>query len=855
MARKLLVLALLFAMMASGAAAQVTVEEVTVTPKEAWSDETVDITVRCQTSGNGTVLTDAYISVSAPINDHIDLSDALPVNATNATMSVSYDPPQLGVYDATATCEAEQDGETYDASASLGFTQKDLVVADMSFADTPLYTDSDLQLTFNVYEAYGDGQNAVTDAGRLDANLGLPSWTEHDLYHDGNTWVLTGDAALDPGTYRAQLTATVDDHTTSVSQTIDISRPFRTALETDDTGVSPEESLDILATPQYRETTLTLDDITIESVTVDGTSAEYTTTTDTLTVTMPDELDGDTTTITVDTRYVDGNGDTYTVTEAIELPTLYSVQGTLANVDGDPLNGRLTLKNSDVEKTTVFNDGTYDVQVPRGTYMATLRDLNGLREVTIEGIDIAASRADLFRIDNPETLNLEGVDVFGAAGIDTVAEFTDARVKVVYDPRAAKSEDDLQLYHCPVYNWDARYCYGAWDTVPSDLNTHRNYLAADVTELGGFAVGRRTPLRVNADIERAFRMDDTIQLRGAVNDHHGNPVPNATVSVELGEETFETETGDRGGFDLGIDTPAEEGTYTLRLTAEQAHYLPSDTEHSVDITADRSIHLKAPDELTVDTGTRTEHSITLRNTGQVPLYNLTVDMSVENCDTCITAVTPEQIAQLDEFEETSIAFTVNTSQDQVGTLLTGTVSIRNAHIDEETVVLIRPTDSTDTDADTGTDTTSSNDADDSTDGVSLTGYIPSSSLSVPTGMAGVDRMTLINVVSILIALTVLGYFKVADRRSQRTRQQMQGQHRLKQLREEAMDAVTIVDTIDDTGGTGNGTDTGTDADTDTGANTDADTNTDTDTDMYVCDTCDAAFDSQRGRSVHETKKH
>lgn len=821
-----------------GSVTAVSITNTSVAPQEAWKGTSIDIQYECQT--NGTVEQAYLLANSQNVNQQVSAT------IRNKTATLSYTPPKLGQYTGTLFCEAAVNGTRQNDTETVSFTYKDLTIQHLQLTQKPVYTDSTVELHFSAIVDKGSDTQEITNPGALDVTFGLPNWQRNDLYYSNGHWVLTGTADLTDKTYKPQLSVETENHTATETLTIDAKSPLRAEVSNLPAGVTPGSTVTMTIDASYRSNPVPLSNLSV-TATVSGKNADTETDGGNIVVDIPNTVSGETTEMTIE--LVHDSGHTYTVDRTVNV--LYRFTGELTNVDGKKLTGRMTLSNSDTTRKDVFNDGTYNLYAPRGTYNITLTDIEGLELFHLQDVPVTSSLQNALRIDNPNAIGITGLNEFGGVALETISSYNDAIVRVAYNPKKAKAEDNILLFHCGEYNLDSRYCSGSWDTVDATIDTVRNYMTTKTKELGAFVTARRQSLQLAANMKDSYRIKNDIALQGTVKNENGDPISDATVTATINKNKAETTTGDRGGFSFTVPAPSQEGDYTLSLSAEKGLYRTAEQEQQVNITADRSLTIKVPENLDATAGETAQYDITIRNTGQVPLQQLQPAVTVQ-CDTCNVSYTPKTLPELDVFDTATVGMTIEPGEEHAGDLLTGEITIGNEGVEKTESFAISVSQSTTRQSNTETA------ADES-----LTGHVTANIDAMKTAVPAID-LSLLNILSILIAAAVFGYFKFQDFRGAANTDTTDTSNRLETLKEEAMNAVTIVDDAQKPEGNDEAAelsdpDTEETAEADSAPDADdseeAEESQDSDHGVYECDRCSDEFDTETGLKIHNVNAH
>ena len=400
-----------------------------------------------------------------------------------------------------------------------------------------------------------------------------------------------------------------------------------------------------------------------------------------------------------------------TVIDSIRVRNGLKLDGRV--VDSENRGVRMEM-NLDREGTVIpvntAQDGTYykeiDSSGPDSSYSVTMNFFDrGMSssdaEVTASGVDFAEkdgenlagdSESIKFQYwDNPpvEQKAIKPINMMAVKFAYPMADNGhEARMK--FDPTDVNT-DNLKVYECNDWNFEGRTCLGDWEMVDDFTINYQGwranfpidnpYVAEDTDDgdqnilMNAYIVGTSADLVLNGGLTVSGPQGGTvatgseIRVEGNINSENENPVEGADVEVSFyqGDNEVssldEVQTDITGRFVAKGSAPDDPGNYSIKITADEDNYnkLEKKFDNRFETVIEEGIQVSADSTLEVNPGEDSSSEITVQNTGQTDMEDVT--LSFDGMDSQYFSVSDASFDEIPAGEEVSTELTVSLSSD------------------------------------------------------------------------------------------------------------------------------------------------------------------------------------------------
>jgi hypothetical protein len=503
-------------------------------------------------------------------------------------------------------------------------------------------------------------------------------------YIPSRGWILYLDRPNASGTYSLQITSSYDRINKTQSTTLTVKDPIQfSVINTDNIiWVRPNDTINLQVQALDRGSPIPINTNNL-AVQVGSTQATITSITPSsnyfnVVVQIP-VLSPGMYALTASLSYQN-----YTYPNSSTIYYIAPVSGKITDHDGKGIAVQLRFLSSNVEKLKLYTDsnGAYSGSLPPGTY-----DI----ETTFPQSTLYLKSASINSFNDPikyfystEYL-VPGIRNAGLFSYEIGLTFYEAGIEMKYDERNVFNENDLVVFKCSNWNSGRKVCNDKWFEIGGSIDTIRNVVTLNLSSLSAFVIGERKKINVNYNLDNEnYYISSPIKINGIVKDSDGDAVSNATVYA------FVKNTGTRentisdsnGAFSIEFKAPEIEGSYTLALSAEKNPYIIFNDSKSFEVLKSRTVEIAIPDTIKLKQGQNFTQEISIINTGQANLLNLSI--SLIGIPTNYFNIT-KLIERLRANEENKIYVSFSIPEDAEQKTYSVTIEVSNDEIKQEKI--------------------------------------------------------------------------------------------------------------------------------------------------------------------------
>ena len=304
--------------------------------------------------------------------------------------------------------------------------------------------------------------------------------------------------------------------------------------------------------------------------------------------------------------------------------------GKIVDANNRAVGGKIRLtKDGETKEIMLGNMGEYFTPVLPGNYTMVLQF--GALKATLKGVYIKSGINDAIRFDSfSGHEDIPGISVASLVVLEIASdlEFSGADLQIYYNASKVADEQRIEVYTCHNWNFDRRLCSGEWERIDKPIiDTTTNMVQFNVSAFSAFVIGERKSLHFDANIvKKDYFMGDTIPISGKVLDSNGNPIEDASVYASLGSVNESAKTDIGGFFTINLKAPMYEGSLKLTLRAEKDPFLPTESSVFIDLSRKTELSILSPETIDISEGKTNSVNITIENTGQTNLSDITVSI-------------------------------------------------------------------------------------------------------------------------------------------------------------------------------------------------------------------------------------
>jgi len=330
--------------------------------------------------------------------------------------------------------------------------------------------------------------------------------------------------------------------------------------------------------------------------------------------------------------------------------------GKVSDADNHAVKGTIKLtKGGETKQININELGEYSASILPGNYTVVLQFDTLL--ATLKGVDIKTGIKDAIRFDSfSGEADIPGISVASLVVLELSPQlsFESADLEIYYDASKVVDEQRIEVYTCHNWNFDRRSCSDTWERVENPvIDTTTNIVKFNVSSFSSFIIGERKALYFDVTIpKKNYYMGEMVSISGKVLDSNGNPIEGAVVEYSLGStnETVKTDIG--GFFMINAKAPMHEGSAKLTMRSEKEPFLPAESSVFLELSRKTDMALLAPETVDIAEGTIVSVNITVKNTGQTNLTDITI--GVEGVAPEWYQIIPTSISQMSPDDEVDV---------------------------------------------------------------------------------------------------------------------------------------------------------------------------------------------------------
>jgi len=596
------------------------IESVSIQPSSAWLGEDVSISVNCSDNENKSIK-QVYADISGP--DII-----LPTqhfNNYSVFWSKKVDKNYLyktGTYNVNIFCVNNVSNST---STSSSFQVSKLTGYITDINPDPIYVGDEIEIYFVVKKNTADIYSNVTFDVKIDGQS--KSLLMDPPYEIGKGWILKINSPASSGIYDLDVTAFYDTVSVTYSDSIEV----KSEIELDIISINKEwikynDDITVKLEAKDRGNIITLNEnnleVEISSIEVDITSIEKYDGGFNVKFKAPNVAYG---------KYelkaiLDYKG--YSYSDSITVSYVVPIEGKIVDSDNKGISTKISFLYSNIEKLKLTTDssGSYSGSLPPDTYdiKVVFPDSTLYLESCIVNIF-----NDPIKYFYSSSFDVPGIKNAGLFDYEVALTFSKATIEMEYEEKNVVDETVLKVFKCSNWNSGIRICNGEWEEVGGEIDTVRNLMKVELTELSAFSIGIRRNLFIDFSFDKnKYYLEDKVKVSGIVKDVNLKTVENATVELIVqGEGAYGAITDNNGIFLIEFDSPEKEGNYSVFLNIEKYPYLDYSAKKNLEVVSSKIISITFPDTIKIKQGENLTQEFSLKNTGQANLYDLEISLT------------------------------------------------------------------------------------------------------------------------------------------------------------------------------------------------------------------------------------
>jgi len=364
------------------------------------------------------------------------------------------------------------------------------------------------------------------------------------------------------------------------------------------------------------------------------------------------------------------------------------VSGNIKDSDDEAVYVQLNFRNNETQKTFITDgSGSYSGLIPPGIYTLELTFPNSkliLNDIMINEFD------NPIKFDHPSAeVNIPGIGVGAIFVYEIALTYSDAYLEMKYDDSKIVDETQISLYKCENWNFGRKICNSEWRTINAEVDTVRNSVNLNTTELSAFIIGYKKNIFLDFSLDRdEYFLREVIRATGIVEDDDKKPVSDATITANIPNTgvSASTKSDNSGVFSFEFQGPNKEGDFKVVLTAEKSPFSSANSSSSIKVLRSKDLSLLIAESIKVEQGDNVSIPFEVVNIGQTDFSDLRISLTGIPEEYCSLSKT--EISKLTAGNQEKISMFLTIPNDASKTSHTGSLQVAyNGDILEENFIL------------------------------------------------------------------------------------------------------------------------------------------------------------------------
>jgi hypothetical protein len=597
------------------------ISNIKIQPSNPWLDQ--DVLISCDCSDENYSINYVYVDIFGP---DITIS-GWNLDRENETYSSTIDHSYLyktGKYDVIFYCV---NNISENSTGTGSFTVSNLTSIISNIIPSPAYIGDVIEIDVFVKK---DGINLNSGVSFSVFLNGEKKNLKQDppVYDSNKGWVLKIDSPSNTGTFSLNVNAEYKGARAVSSSSIEIKQPLEFELiSMDKAWVKPNDNVTFVFKATFKGSAIDLRDeyLTILINSVDSEvleiykSGEYSYVKISTPNLSPGSYDLD-----IKFTYMNFVKD---ITRKINY--VVPISGSMMDSNNKPVYMQLKFVSNETQITIVTDSsGSYSGNIPPGTYDLEITFPNS--KLTLSQVMINEFNNPI-KYDNPSLqINIPGIGTGVIFVYEVALSYSKAYLELSYDDSKILDETRMVIYKCEKWNFGRKLCNSEWKTVSGEIDTVRNVVKINTTELSAFMIGYKKDMFLEFETEKdEYFLKDIIRISGMIQDEDSNPVQDAQITVSILDTGILTTTkSDKSGvFSLEFLSPDKEGDFTVLVKAEKPPFSSINKSTSIRVFRSEKISILIPESFRIKKGESSSMSISIVNTGQRDFSHLTLSLS------------------------------------------------------------------------------------------------------------------------------------------------------------------------------------------------------------------------------------
>jgi len=305
------------------------------------------------------------------------------------------------------------------------------------------------------------------------------------------------------------------------------------------------------------------------------------------------------------------------------------ISGSIIDSENKPVYVQFRFKNNATDITyATDSSGSYTGYLLPGIYEVEMTFPNAklvLDEVVINQFN------DPVKFDHPSTsIDIPGIGVGTIFVYETQLTYSSAYLEMKYDDTKITDESRVSIYKCENWNFGRKICNSNWNNVQANIDTIRNTVKINTTQLSAFVIGYKKNLYLTFSADKdEYYLKDIIKLTGMIEDEEKNPITDAQINVNIPNTgiTASAKSDNSGVFVLEFQGPEQEGDFNIFVKAEKSPFTSVNETKKIKLSRSKQLLILMSESIKVSQGTNVSIPIDIINKGQTDFSGLKLSLT------------------------------------------------------------------------------------------------------------------------------------------------------------------------------------------------------------------------------------
>jgi hypothetical protein len=305
------------------------------------------------------------------------------------------------------------------------------------------------------------------------------------------------------------------------------------------------------------------------------------------------------------------------------------ISGSIIDSENKPVYVQLRFKSNTTDVTYATDgSGSYTGYLLPGIYEVEMTFPNA--KLVLDEVMISQF-SDPIKFDHPSaSISIPGIGVGTIFVYEVQLTYSSAYLEMKYDDTKITDESRVSIYKCENWNFGRRTCNSNWNNVQANIDTIRNTVKINTTQLSAFVIGYKKNLYLSFSSDKdEYYLKDVIKLTGTIEDEEKNPITDAQINVNIPNTGIaaSAKSDNSGVFVLEFQGPEQEGDFSIFVKADKPPFASVNETKKIKLSRSKQLLILLSESMKVSQGTNGSIPIDIINKGQTDFSGLKLSLT------------------------------------------------------------------------------------------------------------------------------------------------------------------------------------------------------------------------------------